>query len=290
MPPSPFPNSNRGDNNSSSSSSSRNNNEDNKSSWLFSSWFENDNTHFQKQIHENLNAWEEEQEQLRQQQRQDFLLAPFFLSPWGSHRHPSSTTTTTTTAATAKPTTLQEELQDFFEIAGLGRSLETGDRWGTSTISSSSSSSRSIMGGGGRHAYQISRRDNPEGVQLDVTFPETIPVQDVKVSVLEESPSCLVQWQVPAAENHGAATSTTSRSRTMNFQDQARLGSRNSSSNGGTISCERLVASISQAHNRLTLRAPREPPTQQETSSRPRRMIPIQEPSSSSSGDDKKKE
>jgi hypothetical protein len=213
--PSPYPSNENGNSEDSSKKAS---------SW-FGSWFENDNSNLKQEIHHKLNEFDDYQR--RYERENPSSLAG---SSGPSMGHPS--------IGRGQPASLQQEMEEFFEAAGLGGIANHPPQWTTSSSSSSSSTSSSFRGQqGGR--YQMMRKENQHGVQIDVQFPRAIDAESVAVEVLQESP-CVVQWG-NASNKDGAGRA---------FQDRARLGE--------AIDCSKLSASISSAQkNMLTVKAPR---------------------------------
>ena len=224
------------------------------SSW-FSSWFENDPQQVKKQIHDTLNDFEAYQERYERHN-------PFFFPP----QVPTGSNSPST------GTTLQREMEEFLETAGLGGFFAPDPhQWTSSTSSSSSSMSRfgttnlTNQNGTMSTAYQILRQENPKGVQLEVQFPSTIDPEQVTVQVVEDTPSasCIVQWQHAPAATGTSSTSAT----TGTFRDQARFGSH--------VDCSQLSASLSMSQKRLVVQAPTKSTTTTTTSSsncKPRRI------------------
>ncbi len=152
----PFPNSS----NESSSNTK-------KSSW-FTSWFENDNVNFKEQIHDKLNQFDNYQ---HQHERRNPFAAAAAAAALATREH-------------RPPTSLQQEMEEFFEAAGFG-----GLAHHSTPI---------------RSQYHLRHQETPSGVQLDVQFPQE--PKNLAVEVLQEYP-CVVQWR------NG-----------NDFQDRARLG------------------------------------------------------------------
>jgi hypothetical protein len=217
--PSPYPSNEKGSSEDSKKASS--------SSW-FSSWFENDNSNWKQEIHHKLNEFDDYQQRYEQQDPSS-VAGSGGGGVAGNHH---------ATGREGQPTTsLQQEMEEFFESAGLGGIPQ----WTSSSTTSSSTSSSFRGQGGGR--YQMMRKENQNGVQIDVQFPRAIDPNSVTVEVLQESP-CVVQWR-----NINASSEDGKSGRAL-FRDRARLGE--------SIDCSKLSASISSAQNNmLTVKAPR---------------------------------
>lgn len=194
-----------------------------KSSW-FASWFENDNSNIKQEIHRKLNEFDEYQKRYEQHNN------PFF---WGNHRqHP---------AAAAAASNFQQEMEEFLESAGFGGLQTPHQPWGTAGGGATSSSSSTFRTSNGH--YQTMRKEDRNGVQIEVKFPRKIEPEAVNVEVLQEFP-CVVQWR-----NHsGAAAAPAGDNKNREFRDRARLGE--------SIDCSKLSASINSARNTLVVKAP----------------------------------
>lgn len=225
--PSPYPNNAKRSSESSKKESS---------SW-FASWFENDNSNLKQEIHHKLNEFDDYQ---RRYERHN----PFFTGSGAANRVAGRGHQPTTSS-------IQQEMEEFFESAGLGGLASPPPQW---TSSSSSSSSSSFRGQGGH--YQMMRKENQNGVQIDVQFPRAINAETVAVEVLQESP-CVVQWRNASPKEGG-----------REFRDRARLGE--------AIDCSKLSASISSSQDTLTVKAPRYSSSTASGQPKPR-LVPVTE-------------
>ena len=252
--PSPHPNNEKNSSEDAKKSSS---------SW-FGSWFEHDNANLKEEIHHKLNEYDD-------YQRQNENSFPFFgVGSNGMADTRAAAAAAAPAAVVAKRVqpsatgSLQQEIEEFFESAGLG-GIANHHPFSTSSSSTSSSTISSFRGLGGSGHYQVMRQENQNGVQIDVQFPRAIQPETVAVEVLQESP-CVVQWSNTASNSsaaHGTPAST--------FRDRARLGN--------SIDCSRLSASIASAQNKnnvLTVKAPRYASASNGANVKPR-VIPVTE-------------
>mmetsp|Transcript_20042 Transcript_20042/g.37456 ORF Transcript_20042/g.37456 Transcript_20042/m.37456 type:complete len:131 (-) Transcript_20042:54-446(-) len=122
------------------------------------------------------------------------------------------------------------------------------------------------------------RQSTRDGARIDVQLPHGSAMEDASVDVVQEFP-CVVQYRVVQGNGDGKSGSshrTSTRTGTNTSTTSATI--QNRIPLGEYIDCSQLSASISEARNMLTVKAPPLPPQElsKNTSMKPR-SIPVTE-------------